>query len=469
VRALWTWIDGKLRAWSALPAGNDSPPVPWQVWLDWGRRLPRPRPATPTAQHVRLALLALLGVTALLGGGLSYLRQARTPVAVVQQYYDDLDFRRFTQAYARLDPQTRPPYDQYLLDLSVTGGMVASYGKLNSVRVSIVSAEPERVEVLAETDWVTALSTYPTVQPLTLLLRDGGWYIEPDPVDLTVPPEPFFRRGEVGWVATSRRRVVSAPTDFADMLDRPELQILSARLVRHAGRYSVVGELINADSDPADVTVTAFLRDSAGGELSRYNAQEVMMHKLFPKELTPFRVDFEGVAGAVLTDTLDLKTFKPGAFTPPLITRPVQSFDAYAKAVVTQHDLSRNLTIQNLEVRRAGDGTFHLRGQLFNAGTAEATIPHVLLTYYDAQNQVAWVDHVYIRDAVRPQHAQPFEIDLAGYGEVQTVSEQSALFGNTLLPEVDIAAPWRERIPLPPETGFASLRVSVHAFEGGGL
>jgi len=93
----------------------------------------------------------------------------------------------------------------------------------------------------------------------------------------------------------------------------------------------------------------------------------------------------------------------------------------------------------------------------------------VLLTFYDAQSQVAWVDHVYIRDAVRPQHAQPFDIPLAGAGEVETVSRQSALFGDTLLPEVAADAPWRERIPLPPETGFASLRVSVHAFEGGGL
>ncbi len=466
---IWKRLDQRLRVWSALPAGDDSPSVPWQVWLEWAKRLPRPRPATPTAQYVRLALLALIGATALVSGGMWYLGQARTPISIVQQYYDDLDFRRFSQAYMRLDPQTRPPYDQYLLDLSVKGGMVASYGKLNNVRAQIVAAESNRVNLLVETDWVTALSTYPTTQLLTLVLRDGSWAIEPDVVDVTVPPERFFRRGEVGWVSASRRRVISQPTDFADILDRPDLQILSARLVRHTGRYSVVGELINTSSDPADVTVTAFLYAAGGSELSRYNAQEVLMHKLFPKEVTPFRVDFEGVAGAVLTDTLDLKNFKPGAFTPPLITQPVESFAVYAKAVITQHDLSRNLTLQNLEVYRADDGSTHLRGQLLNTGTAEATIPHVLLTYYDAKGQVAWVDHMYIRDAVRPQRDQMFDIPLASSGEVATASEQSELFGTTLLPEVSPDAPWRERLPLPPATGFAALRVSVHAFEGGGL
>jgi len=466
---IWMWIDQRLLAWSAIPPGDDSPPVPWQIWLEWASRLPRPRPATPTAQHVRLALLIAIGLASLASGGMWYLGQARTPTTIVQQYYDDLDFRRFSQAYARLDPQTRPPYDQYLLDLSVKGGMVASYGKLNNVRVQIVSAEPSRVIMRVETDWVTSLSTYPTTQQLTLVLRDDRWYIESDPVDVTVPPEPFFRRGEVGWVATSRRRVINQPTDFADILDRPDLQILSARLVRHSGRYSVVGEVINTSSDPADVTVTAFLHDAVGGELSRYNAQEVIMHKLFPKEVTPFRVDFEGVAGAVLTDTLDLKTFKPGAFTPPLLTRPVDSFDVYAKAVITQHDLSRNLTLQDLEIFRADDGTMHLRGQLLNTGTAEATIPHVLLTYYDAKGQVAWVDHAYIRDAVRPQRTQLIDIPLDSSGNVPTISQRSGLFGTALLPEVRADTPWRERMPLPPEMGFSSLRVSVHAFEGGGL
>ncbi|NTW00746.1 MAG: hypothetical protein HGA19_05475 [Oscillochloris sp.] len=469
VRWLWQWIDGRLLAWSALPPGDESSRVPWQVWIEWGRRIPRPRPATPTAQNVRLVLLVVIGLITITMTVSSYLGQARTPVAIVQQYFDDLDFRRFPLAYARLDPLTRPSYDQYLLDLSVKGGIVASYGKLDSVHVRVTSTEPNRVTLDVESKWITALAVYPTIQQITMVLRDGSWYILPDPVDVTVPPESFFRRGEVGWVATSRRRVTDKPTDFADILDRPEVQILSARLVRHAGRYSVVGELINSDSDPADLTVTASLRDSTGTEIIRYNAQEVMMHKIFPKELTPFRVDFEGVAGLLLTDTLDLRTFKPGAYTSPLITSPVQSFDVYAKAVITRHDLSRNLSVQNIEIRRTDDGTFHLYGQLFNTGTAEATIPHMLLTYYDAQNQVAWVDHVYIRDAVRPQRVQEIDLPLVGYGAVATISQQSELFGTALLPEVDINSPWRERISLPPESGFASLRISVHSFEGSGL
>jgi hypothetical protein len=459
-------IDRRLLAWSALPKSDDAPPVRWQIWLDWVRRLPRPKPATPTAQHVRLGLLVLIGLVAIASGALHYVNSARTPTAIVQAYYDDLDFRRFTQAYARLDPATRPAYDQYLIDISTTGGMVASYGKLNTVRVTVLSSEPAHMTVAAETDWVTSLSTYQTTQHLTLVRQASQWYIEPDALDLTVPPEQFFRRGEVGWVSAGRRHETTATTAFGDMLDRPELQVLSARLVKHNNRFSVVGELINADSDPADVTVTAFLSDADSKELSHYNAQEGMIHTLFPKEITPFRVDFEGVAGTLLTDTFDLSRFKPDAFTPPLLEKPIASFDVFAKGVVTQYDLSRDLTTQDLQVRIGPDGMAHLTGQLLNTGTNEATIPHVLITYYDEHNRVVWVDHFYIRDAVRPQHMQPFDVPITPYGEVQPVLDKGDMYANNLESEVSPDATWRERIALPKGLGYAALRVSVHYFTG---
>ena len=51
--------------------------------------------------------------------------------------------------------------------------------KLNSVRVHVIAAEPDRVTVSAETDWVTSLSTYPTVQQLTTRAISGPAPQEP--------------------------------------------------------------------------------------------------------------------------------------------------------------------------------------------------------------------------------------------------------------------------------------------------
>lgn len=466
--ALWLALDRRMLAWSYLPLDDDSPAAPWQVWVEWIKRLPRPKPAPPTAHHIRLALLSLICFAGLGYGTFWYIRQARTPVAIVEAYYDDLDFRRFSQAYARLDPVTRPTYDQYLLELSVKGGLVASYGKLNSISVSILTSEPNRVVARIETVWVTALAKYPSSQDLTLVLRDGYWYIVPNPVDVTIPPDQFIRRSGIRWHGQGRRRITAGTTSFGDILDRPELQILSARLVRSQGRYSVVGELINTDVDPSDVTVTALLYNERGETLTWYNAQAGMIHKLFPKEVTPFRVDFEGVAGTLLTDTLNLDEVGADAYTPILLPWPVSRFEVYGKAVITEHDLSRDVTAQNIRTEIGPDGKARLVGQLLNSGTEEATIPHVLVTYYDQQNRVVWVDHVFIEEAIRPQRAQSFAMPITPYTEIESLIDQGDLFANVLSDEVSYNARWRERIVLPPELGYASLRISIHSYTGGG-
>ncbi len=464
LRASWSRLDHRLLAASALPASDESSAPRWQVWRDWAARFPRPHLVTPKAQHVRLALLTLCLALGGFAVDRHFRRQTQAPAAVVEQYYDDLDFRRFRAAFARLDPHTRPSYDQYLVELSVAGGIVASYGKLDSITQKLLTEEPERVSLIATTDWVTAVSAYRTNQWLVLWKREEGWFIEPPSFDLALAPDQFFRRGEVGWASAGRRRVSTETTAVGDILDRPELRILSARAVRQGGNYHVVGELINIDSDPADLTVTAFLDDANGKELTHYNAQEVMMHKLFPKEVTPFRIDFEGVAGASLQPDDALTNFKPGAFTPPVLERPVANFEVYAKAVVTRHDLARDLTAQDVKVERSSNGSWHVSGRLLNMGTREALIPHVLLTYYDSAQQVVWVDHAYVRDSVRPQHSKEFDVVVTPYRSVEVVLDNGELYEDNLKADLEFDPNWAERTPLPAELGYVSYRISVNYF-----
>jgi hypothetical protein len=341
---------------------------------------------------------------------------------------------------------------------------VASYGKLDSVRTQILSSEPERVEIQASTLWITALSEYTTVQRHVLVKRNNKWYITPDKVDLNIPPDQFFSQDKVTWYSQGRRRVTTETTSFNDVLDRPQLQILSSRLVKFNNRYSVVGELINLDVNPADTTVTAFLYDANNNILSSYNAQYVMIHKLLPKEVTPFRVDFEGVAGSVLNE--DPK-FAPGSYTPLTLKDAPVRFEVYAKAVVTGRDLIRDVGAQDLHFEFGADGKTQLKGQLINAGTVEATIPHLLVTYYDDQNRVVWVDQFYIENGIRPQRMQDFAVPLIGLDKVQTLLDKGDLFANILQNEVNKADSWQERIPVPAGLGYSSLRVSVNYFSGG--
>ena len=487
---LWSNIDRLLLRWSDLPPNDDSSLMRWQVWVDWAKRhLSFPKPAAPTAKHVRLALLIAILFLSCAVVVSRYIQVAHDPSTIIQAYYDDLDFRRFGDAYARLDPVTRPEYELYRLQLSATGGLLASFAKLDDMYPTTLLSEPERVVMQIKTVWVTALEEYTTTQRHILTMRDGKWYIQPDEIDVTIPPDQFLRRGTVAWHSQGRRRITIETTSFSDVLDRPELQILSARLVRietgecepskedeehekekdqepHCFRYSVVGELINTDADPGDVTVTAFLFDEQGNTLTSYNAQLAIMHKIFPKEVTPFRVDFEGVAGAALNDTETAGEFEPDAYSPIDFSSPVVAFEVYAKAVITSRSLYRDVAVQDLRIEFDDDGQAHVVGQMLNTGTLEATIPHMLITYYDEENRVVWVDHKFIEYGVRPQRLQSFDVPVTPKSEVETLLDKGDLFANILQGEVTYDAVWAERIPLPPEMGYASMRVSLNYFVG---
>ena len=303
-----------------------------------------------------------------------------------------------------------------------------------------------------------------------MVKREGQWYIEPSSADITVPPDKFLRRSVVAWHSQGRSVVSTGTTAFGDVLDRPQLQILSSRLVKVGKTFSVVGELINTDVNPADITVTAVLFDKYHNILSTYNAQTGMIHKVLPKETTPFRVDFEGVAGTGLIDaTTLLGEFKAGLVTPLHLSAPIASFEVYAKAVVTDHDLDRNVGEQSVSVQHDANGQLHLVGMLYNGGTTEATVPHILVTYYNSQGEVMWVDSYYIEQAVEPEHTEPFDIVLTPAHNVKTIIDTGGIYTSSLKQQrlpYNSQLPWPERYTLPVQTGYSSFRLSINYLIG---
>ncbi len=472
-RRIWDNVDRRLGALAVIPDEAGGGRLKWLAWWDRLAAFSLPRPAAPSARLLRSILLGGI-LLAPAGGFLLYWHAPLPPEAVVVAYFDDLDFRRFDEAYAALDPLTRPGYEQFILNLTAAGGLLASYAKLDAVHTARVESAPGRVTVRADLRWVTSLALYDSTTTLTLIRRDNTWFISPPAVEAARPPDPFMRQGVVAWHAQGRRRNMEAETDLADIQDRPELEILSARLVERNGRLSVVGELINTDVDPADITVSAYLFDSTGNPITWYNAQQVIMHKILPKETTPFRIDFEGIAGAALEPVAE---FDPTAFTAVNFERPPAAFEVYAKAVVTPHDLHRIVAVREIAACPpasasgdrcpAGDG-WTLTGTLTNNGTIEAIIPQLLLTYYDAEGAVTWVDAVYLEQSIRPQRHLPFQVTIPPVRDVRPLISRGSTYANraglgleTMLVRDDEAA---LRLPLPPGSGFAAVKLQVNLF-----
>jgi hypothetical protein len=481
-RRFWQFVDQRMMVAATLTNVAQARPPRWQLYLRlivrrWRRRM---RPATPTARHVRVALLGLITVVTLLLIGWRIITFSATPLDLITSYYDNLDFRRFDRAYQQLDPETRPTLEQYLLHLSLRGGLVTSYSKLASLKTTILHASDTQMQVRVETKYLTALSYYTDTQVLALTRNAReGWRIEPEPFDIRIPSSQFLRHPTIEWLLQprTRRTTPNVTADFIEILDRPELQVLSARLIsRQDGRFSVVGEMMDLDADPADVTVSAYLYDQQDKLLTWYNAGTGMIHKLFPREITPFRVDFEGVAGLALKDVKGPVVFSPGASWDYALPSTLPSalpadkqlgrYAIFAKALVTQRDLNRDVGVQALLVKQT-DAGLNVQGVLINAGLKEAVVPHLLVTLYDEQGRVLWVDDFFMRESIRPQRTLDFSVDLTPRQMLTLIPLKG---DNAFAPPQNnpgLAGPRQDFRKLPISSGYAYLRVSVNYFTGG--
>ena len=61
----------------------------------------------------------------------------RSPKNVINAYYNALDFKEFKAAHSLLDPRSEMSIDQYMLEISVTDGLLSSYAKLDALESKI--------------------------------------------------------------------------------------------------------------------------------------------------------------------------------------------------------------------------------------------------------------------------------------------------------------------------------------------
>ncbi len=372
---------------------------------------------------LRICVLAVL-CASLFAKPMLAVAQQPTIEDVIETYYEDLDFRRFADAYSRLDPQAGIDYELWRLQLSVNGGLLASYAKLDSIDTEILERSDTKAVVRVKATYLTALDWYDSTQDIELRKRNGSWFIVPQPADPTVPPDQLVRRSEVDYLVQGRRRVTSATSDLADIQDRPEIAITSAQLVAKDDLPVVVGQILNTDVDPADLTVTAILRDADGQQIAKYNATDFMSKTLNPGETTPFRVDFQDVAAGENVD------FDPLVQKPLTLEADIASVEVYAKAVVTSYGLYRGVGVNDIEVTDDGN----LAGELRNDGTREVAIPMVLASYIDDNGDVLWVDRHYVPQAIRSQRSQPFEMAIKDVADLENVDVPVEIYANGIAP-----------------------------------
>jgi len=366
----------------------------------------------------------------------TFLTQAAhiSPENVVTSYYDALDMKEFERAHSYILPDYIKQ-DAFMLELSVKDGVINSYAKLESMNVATEKLSDTIAEVSVVSTWITAIEQSEYKEVFQVVKRNYKWYVVPNEKNTDLAPEQLVQSNSTHYFNHGRRRITTQQTHHEDVLKRPVLEVLSARLICLDGKYTVIGEIQNIDNVPADIDVKARLYDQFDQQLASYNAQYTIKHCLMPKEITSFRVDFEGVAW-LKKDDLKPSTFNPKEFSAASFTEIPVKFSLECMGNVLTRNLYKNVALSNVSY-----GNGKVRGELFNYGLKEVTIPQLVVSYYNGDNQLVWVDHKFLKNGIRVQKKRSFEYALADLEGVEIInSGLDNCFVNNL-PNAEIAAP----------------------------
>ncbi len=402
---------------------------------------------------------------------LMYIKNVKqiSPVNVTEAYYDALDFKEFKKAYSYLDPRSDKTIDQYMLEVAVTDGLLSSYAKMDAINVSITAQTDSTARVKAITHWITPLERIDKTFYHELVKYHNKWFVKPLAYDLDIPPDQLFAENSTTFYNHGRRRISSEQTYHEDVLKQPVLEVLSAKIVECSDTYSLIGEIQNIDNIPADVVVTGTLYNDKDEKLARYNTKHQMKHKLMPKEITSFRINFEGIAWINKEDHKP-KTFNPDQFTAMKFDEKPAKFNLQCAGNVTTVDLYKGVAINELSIKND-----YVEGVLFNSGLEEVTIPLLLVSYYNKDHELVWVDHQYLPEGIRPQRKQYFNYQLLDVSGVHTISKDlknvfingllNAIISNKEVPNRKVEHQSVQFLPIKGK-GFSYIKFEINTYIG---
>ncbi|WP_375239168.1 hypothetical protein [Aurantibacter sp.] len=330
----------------------------------------------------------------------------RSPENVITAYYDALDFKQFEKAYSLINPKSNLSISQYMLEVSVSDGLLSSYAKLDEIKTIITTKNGNSATAKVITKWITPLEKITKIYFKTLYKNRNKWFLQPDNLNTDLPPNQLYSGTKTNYFNQGRRRITTEQTHHEDVLKQPVLEVLFAKLVNNNNNYSIIGEVQNIDNVPADITLKGTLYDKNNNQLATYNAKYHVKHKLMPKETTVFKIDFEGIAWSKTKDSIP-NTFNPDQFTSIQLNEEPCTFNLQISGNVSGSDLYKSIAISNIEIKKTV-----INGTLFNSGLEEVTIPQLLISYYDNDKNLIWVDHKFIQNGIRQQRKQAFEYNL---------------------------------------------------------
>lgn len=386
--------------------------------------LPDDRFANPRRARQVVTMLGAICVIAVGAGGVQVYRSLTQPAQaedVLRAYFEDLDFRRFTDAYEKLDPETRGTFEEARFPWNWRGGLIASYGKLVSFSASATAISADVMDWQVHLDWFSSLDVQKEQLTLRTVRREGHWYVVPTSLRPVQAPVRISRQDSIAWNVTGRRQPRFESDLHRDRLDRPQISLGPARLVRHAGRYSVVGSVFVNDADPAHVTVTSQLLSPNDTPLAVASGGTIATHRLLPGEAGAFRIGFEGVLS--MDDADVAGSFDPKLFIPPILAETPDEAQVSARALVAAQNLYRGIALNGVTFHQTPEGGLEIRGTAVNTGTEIASITRLLASVFDDAAKPVWVEAAFVSSNIQPGQSSPFRVQLPPRDTIEVISD----------------------------------------------
>jgi hypothetical protein len=309
-----------------------------------------------------------------------------TPDQALSNLLLDAKRRNWDQAFNSVSNAQPVDKQSFVQDWTGSYGSLRAFSSLEGYDIRPLHITNDEALMRVRLHWTTPVGPIEDVRDFHLT-REGDIWKTVWPKS-QVPSVP----SQVIPVTYLRWDLVSGGGDDewgAKNIDAPHVRIVSMNPLDFAQGAVVLGEVVNEDTIPAFVNVTATLVDASGTPIDEETSFDKIDHVLLPKQVTPYRIDFPNV---------NLKN--------------VKNVRMAVKATLVPASADPVIGVMNQKVDADYQGKAVLRGDLFNESGQTVNIPHVIASLYDNNGKVLWVADGYVERALLPQTSAPFAIEI---------------------------------------------------------
>jgi len=332
--------------------------------------------------------IVLVAVAWLQSGGIAreQMRSAQTPDEAVRLLLTEAQQHDFDSAYSRLANRAEVDKAAFIRDFYGSNGSLLTYSNLESFDVWGLHATDSDATLRTKLHYSTAVGPLDDVRDLKAVHDGNVWKVVWPTTRVPKPAPQVIPVNYLRWDVINR----GAEDDWGvQNVDSPQVRIISMNALQRPDSVVIVGEIVNEDTVPAYVNVSATLVGQHQEDLSREGSFDKISHTLLPKQVSPYRIDFPG---------MQLNKIKS------------VRMDARAMLVPASADPVIEVNQQRIETDAVGKKV--LLGELVNQSGQVVNISHVIAAYYDANGKVIWVSDGYVEQALQPQIPVAFAVDL---------------------------------------------------------